>query len=815
MSGDAAAAKAFALGDGRARPADPSAVVLHGHARFTVLTSRLIRMEWSETGSFVDQATSVVVNRAFPVPEFHVTRDGDTLTVRTDHLELRHGGGPFLADTLSVRVFGAPDSHYSTWYFGSEPPSEPPWRGNLGGTARTLDGVDGACPLEPGILALHGFAVLDDSGSPVLNGDGWVAARPEVGHDLYLFAHGRDFSGALHDYFELAGSTPLVPRYVLGNWWSRYWAYSQDEYLALFDGFAEQRLPFSVAVLDMDWHLVDIDPELGTGWTGYTWNPDLFPDPRGLLSDLHGRGLAVTLNVHPADGVRRHEDAYEETARAMGLDPASGEAIPFDVTSREFVDAYLTYAHHPLERQGVDFWWLDWQSGGVTHIRGLDPLWMLNHVHFTDSGRMGRRPLTFSRYAGPGSHRYPIGFSGDTVTTWASLDFQPYFTSTAANIGYFWWSHDIGGHMWGVNDPELTTRWVQFGAFSPVNRLHSSSSPFTSKEPGLLEPESRAIVGDFLRLRHVLLPYLYTAAWTAHLDGVGLVRPLYHDHPRHPSAYEHPNSYMLGPDLLVAPITAPRDPETRIATSVAWLPDGTWVDIFTGQPYRGGRTVTFHRSLRDMPVVARAGAVLPLQADALADTRDNPERLVLRVIPGTGRSRLIEDDAAAEPAPWITTVTQVAAPADADAVDLRIDVTTGAEAPGRLLRTLDLDLAGIDAVEAAVMRMGGREHPLSVVDADDDAGALMGHALRLRAEGVDLHQDLVVEIRGARRRRADFLAAAFDLIAQARIEYVLKDRAYEACSRFRGLELVAELGNLGVPAPLVGALIELLTVPED
>ena len=155
----------------------------------------------------------------------------------------------------------------------------------------------------------------------------------------------------------------------------------------------------------------------------------------------------------------------------------------FDITDPEFLEAYFETVLHPMEKEGVDFWWLDWQQGNTTKIEGLDPLWMLNHYHYLDSRRLGTRGLTFSRYAGPGSHRYPVGFSGDTVISWESLDFQPYFTANASNIGYGWWSHDIGGHMLGVRDDELTTRWVQFGVFSPINRLHSTDNPFNGKEP--------------------------------------------------------------------------------------------------------------------------------------------------------------------------------------------------------------------------------------------------------------------------------------------------------------------------------------------
>ena len=136
------------------------------------------------------------------------------------------------------------------------------------------------------------------------------------------------------------------------------------------------------------------------------------------------------------------------------------------------------YLHHPNERNGVDFWWIDWQQGSNSKIEGLDPLWMLNHYHYLDNKRNGKRGLILSRYAGIGSHRYPIGFSGDSVISWDSLDFQPYFTANASNVGYGWWSHDIGGHMNGIKDDELATRWVQFGVFSPI----MSCLLYTSKD---------------------------------------------------------------------------------------------------------------------------------------------------------------------------------------------------------------------------------------------------------------------------------------------------------------------------------------------
>ena len=315
-----------------------------------------------------------------------------------------------------------------------------------------------------------------------------------------------NYQEAVRDFYRLCGPAPMLPRYALGNWWSRYYPYDAAGYLALMDRFEQEELPFTVAVLDMDWHKVQIDPKYGSGWTGFSWNRDLFPDPEGFLQTLHEKGLRVTLNLHPADGIRAYEDAYPAIAAHRGVDARKGEPVLFDACDPEFLECYYDDVLHPLEAQGVDFWWIDWQQGTRTKMPGLDPLWVLNHYGYLDTGRNGKRALNLSRYAGPGSHRYPLGFSGDTIVTWDSLAFQPYFTATASNIGYCWWSHDIGGHMRGCKDDELMARWTQFGAFSPILRLHSSCSEFCGKEPWRYKPEAARAMKLALQFRHRMLP---------------------------------------------------------------------------------------------------------------------------------------------------------------------------------------------------------------------------------------------------------------------------------------------------------------------
>lgn len=638
------------------------AVVQGDKFRISVLTPALIRLEYEENGNFEDRATQSVLNRDFPVPEFQVVENEEELAVFTEVLELHYDRRVFSASGLSIRVNGGGGGWGRTWHFGEEPE-------DLGGTARTLDMTDGAnvlnpamfskgktdlvertlgkIPMEHGVLSRNGFSVIDDSHSMVLTEDGWIEPRKQGIVDLYFFGYGHRYLECLKDFYHLCGKTPLLPRYAMGNWWSRYHRYTQDEYQELVERFEKEELPFSVAVVDMDWHLVDdVDPKYGSGWTGYTWNKNFFPDPKAFMQWLHEHGMKITLNVHPADGVRAFEEPYKRVAEQMGIDPESEIPVQFDPADPHFMEVYLKDLHHPLEEEGVDFWWLDWQQGTVTKVPGLDPLWMLNHYHYLDSCWKGSRSLTFSRYAGVGSHRYPVGFSGDTVISWDSLNFQPYFTSTASNIGYGWWSHDIGGHMMGVRDDELMARWVQFGVFSPINRLHSTDNPFNGKEPWNFDKITQSVMEEYLRLRHGMVPYLYTMNRRAHVDDLPLIQPLYYLEPEKKEAYEVPNEYYFGSELLVSPITEPQDTVARSAKAKTWIPEGLWADFFQGTVYRGGRMLNLWRGVEDMPVLMKAGAIIPMKnMDMFDNCVDNPKDMEIRVFPAEDGSFTLWEDA--------------------------------------------------------------------------------------------------------------------------------------------------------------------------
>ena len=593
-----------------------------GNCRVSVLTERLLRLEYDESRVFEDRPSQFALDRRFPEPCCSAKLRGGSLELRSEGCRVIIGGG------LELETF----TDGLSWHSGQK-------LNCLGGTARTLDNADGAIELEPGIFSREGVGLLSDD-SLLFGADGELQPRRPGTRDLYLFLYGRQFERGLRDLYRLSGRPPLLPRFALGNWWSRFWPYTTEEYLELMERFAAEGTPFSVAVLDMDWHLTRV-PEGYSGWTGYTWNRELIPEPDKLLSRLHGQGLRTALNLHPAEGVQPFEERYDEVAEFMGV--TGGETIPFDLNDRRFRHAYFELLLHPLEDMGVDFWWIDWQQGTRSTVEGLDPLWLLNHWHFLDAARMGRRPLILSRYAGPGSHRYPVGFSGDTIASWASLDFQPRFTAAAADIGFGWWSHDIGGHMGdGLRDEELACRWLQFGVFSPICRLHSTCSPDAGKEPWRYSPEIAEIMRRFLALRHRLLPYLHSMNWRSHLEGMPLVRPLYHAWPDSPEAYEYPNVYEFGSQLIVAPVTAPGAGEKRAAEVRLWLPEGLWYDFFTDEVYEGGRRLTLRCPLERIPVFVRSGGIVPMQEPDC--TEDLPERITLHVWPGQGRFRLCEGE---------------------------------------------------------------------------------------------------------------------------------------------------------------------------
>lgn len=614
-----------------------------GQVRFTVITDGVIRLEWEPEGRFTDLASFVASERDYPEVDYKVKTSGKKVRIQTQKmtLEYKTGSGKFNAGNLVIKA----NDGFFTWKPGMKQ------KHNLKGTFRTLDGLDGDVQtqnwvsdmkkgeirqFEDGILSKDGWTLIDESESYLFDDSEWAWVKERENkecQDWYFMAYGHDYKAALKDFTVFAGKMPLPPRFTFGYWWSRYWAYSDKEMRTLVDKFHAYDIPLDVLVVDMDWHYTD---EGRGGWTGWTWNKSIFPNPGKFMDYLKDEGLKVTLNLHPADGFDHWEECYPALAKSLGKDPASKDHIEWINSDKQFMSNMFEQVMHPMQKEGVDFWWLDWQQHVYdTKLEKLHNTWWINYCYFSDMQRYGdKRPLLYHRWGGLGNHRYQVGFSGDATITWKSLEFQPYFTSTASNVLYGYWSHDIGGHLGDNIDPEMYTRWLQYGGFSPVMRTHSSKSGALNKEPWVFTEEYTNVIRQTVRQRYDMAPYIYAMARKGYDEGIALCRPLYYEWPEAQEAYDvkFRSQYMFGDNMLIAPVTKPMT--DGFAEMEIWLPEGSWYELHTGVLLEGGAVVKRHFALDEYGVYIKAGSVLPFYGEEVNNLNSNDEDIYVTVFPG-------------------------------------------------------------------------------------------------------------------------------------------------------------------------------------
>jgi hypothetical protein len=648
-------------------------------ARFEVISPTLIRLEYAAGGNFEDRPTITVPGRGAKPPPYRTRVHKGVREIRTSRLTLRYliGSGPFSPSNLRLKIeteggaslkvrpgFPAPAPAPSTTPAPTVPPPVPDpdptpvTAGNLGGWYRGLDNQSGPVPLHDGLLSRDGWYLLDDTASPLLiEGGRWYAERPqraESYQDGYLFAYGDDYVRALGDLRTLTGPAPLLPRKAFGNWYSRYYGYSEGAYHKLLAEFRSNRVPLDVLVVDTDY-------KSPRDWDGWQWTQVFFPNPSRFLDWAHRKGLDVTLNVHPS--ISTDDPSFAATDAAAGglidggdrcrvfiRDPAASCAV-WDWASRAHVDSYFAL-HAPFEAAGVDSWWLDYccdesRAGAA----GLTPDTWINSLYAQRERDRGLRWLPLSRIGSSmfdygaatvgafAEHRSAIHFTGDTFATWSMLDFQTRFTAAeGAGLGIPYVSHDIGSFNANVLPNDMYVRWIQSGLVQPILRLHSNHSPRLPWEYGGKAGEIAAL---FLRLRESFVPYLYTLARQAYDTGLPMARAMYLEWPRLGDAYTFDRQYMLGDQLLVAPVASPGDP----AHKRVWFPPGEWVDLFTGEVHSGPSAQTLAVPLERMPIFARAGAIVPRQDYVDHVGRGAPDPLILNVYAGDdGRFGIYEDE---------------------------------------------------------------------------------------------------------------------------------------------------------------------------
>ncbi|MBN2487109.1 MAG: DUF5110 domain-containing protein [Bacteroidales bacterium] len=634
--------------------ADTAAIVTSGSMRFTVLTPEMIRIEHSNMQHFEDRASFVVLNRKLPVPEYSTKTENGYLYITTEKLELKYkvGSNPMINDPCGPNLQITFDVNGETerWF----PTKFDPY--NLKGTCRTLDNAEGDVRswLENGLVSRSGWAVIDEQqarndGSYSLMFDGsdtvdWVAQRVDPNSmDMYFLGYGHDYKKALYDFTLIAGKIPMPPQYVFGYWYSKYQRYSEQDLRDIVAEIQNRDIPMDVLVIDMDWHMDGYNNRTDqTQWTGWTWNKELFPDPPGFINWLHSQNLKTTLNLHPADGIGIYEKNFAKLANDLGV--STSQTIPWNIENKKFYKAFFENILRPHENMGIDFWWLDWQQWMIARNEPkLGNTFWLNHVFFNDKKFQAKdRPVIFHRWGGLGNHRYQIGFSGDTYATFPSLAFQPYFTATASNVCYGYWSHDIGGHQQpGANDPELYLRWIQYGVFSPIIRTHATNA--SNIERRIWMYDNFPLMRDAIELRYSLIPYIYTYARYAYETGISLCRPMYYDYPENENAYTFEGEYMFGNDILVAPICKSGNGNPSIEQTI-WLPEGKWYEVATGTTLDGNQVVSRNFTQEQIPYYYREGAVIPIYPP-VQHLGNRPDTIIVQFAPGNkGECKLYEDE---------------------------------------------------------------------------------------------------------------------------------------------------------------------------
>ncbi len=629
--------------------------------RITILSDLLVRLEFSEEGYFEDRPTELVCFRDFPIPQMKVDQNERILDITTKYFNLRYVkeksffSNKYSPDsTLRIRLL---DSGNKEWFYGH--PEARNYGGIIANVDRTTEEVEDKNIVDDlkkmknritdvftktkGLYSADGFVSLDDSKSNFLAPDGTIIFNDRNRIDVYVFLYNRDFGNCLQSYFMLTGMPPLIPRYALGIWWNKTDVYSFNNIKNLISNFNRDKIPLSVLLLGDNWHLKDKNNLMRFN-SGFTFSKDLFPKPDELTTFLHQQGIKLGLSLDPSEGIHPHEPRFEEVAKAMGF--SDKQIIPFNVFDKEMLNAYFTYLIDPLYKVGVDFFQINYRK--VKDKLSND---ILNYYHFNDFNRFEKvRPMILSRVSTKAPHRYPIHYSGETIVSWNTLKVLPYINSTSSNLGMSWWSHDIGGYKDGLEDAELYLRYVQLGTYSPIFRFSAKYGRYYKREPWKWDLKTQSIVRYYCRLRHRLIPYLYSEAFKYHRIGLPLIQPLYYQYPEIYDEIDYKNEYFFGTELFVAPITRPKDAVMNRSVERVFLPEGIWYDFKTGKKFIGNKRYILFYKDEDYPVFAKNGSIV-----CMADLQENvnitdaPTTMEIHVFPGKSNAyNLYEDDGVSE-----------------------------------------------------------------------------------------------------------------------------------------------------------------------
>ena len=614
--------------------ANEQAVFRGTNYRISVLSERLIRMEYSVDGHFSDNLTTLVSNRIFRVPTFKVEQDEKYLVITTNYFNFQYLKnkpfvGPKFAPDNNLRV--SLNGTDKVWFYGQAEAR------NFKGGAVSLDDYEGRVDLDKGLYSTDGFVSLDDSNNLEIAADGYLINPNPNKVDIYLFMYKRDFGLCLKDYFNLTGYPELIPRSALGIWWNRERIYNYDDTKNIVKTFNRNGIPLSVLLLSEFWHIKD-KSNYNLYKTGFSFNKELFPNPDEFIKSMHDAGVSVGVNIDPVEGIRKEEERYLNFAKELNV--ADGVTIPFNVMDKAFMNTFIKHVVDNLVNLGIDVFWLDYNKD-LVGINALSYYFNTDFKKYKD-----KRPLVLTRSPLTAPHKAGILYSGETYVSWDTLKFLPFYNSMAANKGVTWWSHDVGGYKGGTEDSELYLRYVEFSCFSPIFRFSAERGVYYKREPWAWDVKTYTIAREYAILRQRLIPYIYTEGCNYSKLGKPLIEPIYYSYPVIYDEPDYRNEYYFGKELFIAPITKPMDKTMNRSIERLYLPKGVWYDFRNGKKFLGDkRYIAFYKD-NEYPIFAKAGAIIPM-ANLDENTNDTsaPKSMEIDIFPGQSNSyKLYEDD---------------------------------------------------------------------------------------------------------------------------------------------------------------------------
>ena len=451
--------------------------------------------------------------------------------------------------------------------------------------------------------------------------------KAQGGRASYIMVLGENLEDTVTNTVAVTGKQPLPPRWLLGNFASRFGYKSQNEVMDVVDAFNTQDIPVDAVVLDLYWFGKDIKGHMGN----LSWDTVAFPEPEKMISELRAQDVKTVLITEPfilttskqwESAVANNALAQNDNGAPYTFDFYFGNTGLVDVFSEAGQDWFWQY-YEKLAAQGVAGWWGDlgepevhpddiqhmWQStkvSGAEVHNAYGHQWAKSVYNNLTELQPDTRPFVLMRSGFLGSQRYGmVPWTGDVSRSWGGLKPQVELALQMSVFGMAYTHSDLGGFAGGETfDPELYTRWLQFGTFSPVFRPHAQDN--IAPEPIFHADPVKSIARKFIQLRYDMLPYNYSLAFENALYGTPLMRPLAMAYGES-DWFENADSYLWGDGLLVSPVTS--------ANQTVWptkLPEGVWFDFFSDTKYQGGQTVNYPLSQDNFPVWVKAGSFMPM-----------------------------------------------------------------------------------------------------------------------------------------------------------------------------------------------------------